>query len=70
MHLPKVVATIRIFTLSGDFVAQIVHDGTSGNGEAAWDLISRNGQEVESGVYLFSIDSSLGHQVGKFVIVR
>ena len=70
MHLPKAVATIKIFTLAGDFVAQIVHDGTSGNGEASWDLISRNGQEVESGVYLFAVDSPLGHQVGKFVIVR
>jgi hypothetical protein len=70
MHLPKAIATIKIFTLAGDFVAQIVHDGTQGNGESSWDLISRNGQEVESGVYLFSIESALGHQVGKFVIVR
>ena len=70
MHLPKAVATIKIFTLAGDFVAQIVHDGANGNGEASWDLISRNGQEVESGVYLFAVDSPLGHQVGKFVIVR
>ena len=70
MHLPKAVATIKIFTLAGDFVAQVVHDGTNGNGEASWDLISRNGQEVESGVYLFAVDSALGHQVGKFVIVR
>ena len=70
MHLPKAVATIKIFTLAGDFVAQVVHDGTNGDGEASWNLISRNGQEVESGVYLFSVESPLGHQVGKFVIVR
>ena len=70
MHLPKAVATIKIFTLAGDFVAQIVHDGTNGDGEASWNLISRNGQDVESGVYLFSVDSPLGHEVGKFVIVR
>jgi len=70
MHLPKAIATIKIFTLAGDFVAQIVHDGRSGNGEATWDLISRNGQDVQSGIYLFSVDSSFGHQVGKFVIVR
>ncbi len=70
MHLPKAVATIRIYTLAGDFVAQLVHDGRNGNGQAPWDLVSRNGQDVESGIYLFTVDSDFGHQVGKFVIVR
>jgi len=70
MHLPKAISTIKIFTLAGDFVAQLVHDGRGGNGQAAWDLISRNGQDVESGVYLFTVDSEFGHQVGKFVVVR
>jgi len=70
MHLPKAVCTIKIFTLAGDFVAQLVHDGRDGSGEAAWNLISRNGQDVQSGIYLFSVDSSFGHQVGKFVVVR
>jgi len=32
--------------------------------------VSRNGQEVESGIYLFTVDSALGHQVGRFVIIR
>ena len=70
MHLPRAVATIRIYTLAGDFVAQLMHDGRDGNGQAAWDLVSRNGQDVESGIYLFTVESSFGHQVGKFVIVR
>jgi hypothetical protein len=70
MHLPKALSTIRIYTLAGDFVAQLVHDGRGGDGQAAWDMISRNGQDVESGVYLFTVESELGHQVGKFVIVR
>ena len=70
MHLPKAVATIRIYTLAGDYVAQIIHDGRNGNGQAAWDMVSRNGQDIESGIYLFTVDSSVGHQVGKFVIVR
>jgi len=25
---------------------------------------------VESGIYLFTVDSSFGHQVGRFVIIR
>jgi len=35
-----------------------------------WNLISRNGQDVESGVYLFTVDSALGHQIGRFVLIR
>ena len=70
MGLPRALATIKIWTVAGDHVATIVHDGSGGDGEAAWDLVSRNGQEVESGIYLFTVDSSLGHQVGKFIVIR
>jgi hypothetical protein len=68
--LPRARATIRIYTLAGDLVQTIVHDGANGDGQAPWNLISRNGQEVESGVYLFTVESPLGHQVGKFVLMR
>ncbi len=68
--MPRARARIRIYTLAGDFVQQLDHDGTSGNGQAPWDLISRNGQDVESGVYLFTVEWSGGHEVGRFVIIR
>jgi len=38
-----------------------------------WDLLSRNGQDVTSGVYLFSVEPSDGRfprTVGKFVVIR
>lgn len=70
IHLPRAISTIKIWTLAGDFVAQIVHDGRSGNGQAAWDMISRNGQDVASGVYLFTVDSPLGRATGRFVLIR
>jgi hypothetical protein len=68
--LPRARSHIKIFTLAGDLVQEIDHDGTRGDGEAPWNLISRNGQDIESGVYLFTIDWPGNHQVGKFVIVR
>jgi len=40
------------------------------DGQARWNLITRNGQDVVSGIYLFVVDSSLGQQRGKFVIIR
>ncbi|MEK7754588.1 MAG: hypothetical protein AAB654_21865, partial [Acidobacteriota bacterium] len=68
--LPRAKSTIRIYTVAGDLVAQVDHDGTGGDGQAAWNLISRNGQDVESGIYLFTVGSPVGHSTGKFVLIR
>ena len=70
MGLPRARSTIKIWTVAGDLVQQLEHDGSGGDGEQAWNLVSRNGQDIESGVYLFTVDSSLGHRVGRFVVVR
>ena len=40
------------------------------DGQARWNLISRNGQDVVSGIYLFVVQSDQGTQRGKFVIIR
>jgi hypothetical protein len=68
--LPRARAKISIYTLAGDLVKEIHHDGSGGSGQAAWDLISRNGQDIESGVYLFTVTWPGGNQVGRFVIIR
>lgn len=68
--LPRARCTIKIWTAAGDFVAQIDHDGRTGSGQASWDLISRNGQDVVSGLYLFTVDSPLGQATGRFVVIR
>ena len=43
---------------------------TANDGQARWNLISRNGQDVVSGVYVFVVESDQGTQRGKFVIIR
>jgi len=43
---------------------------TSADGQARWNLISRNGQDVVSGIYLFTVSSKRGTERGKFVIIR
>jgi hypothetical protein len=67
--LPVGRSVIRIYTLAGDLVQRIDHEGRDG-GEARWDLISRNGQDVASGVYLFTVEGGGEHQVGRFVLLR
>ena len=40
------------------------------DGQARWNLLSRNGQDIVSGIYVFVVDSSQGQQRGKFVVIR
>ena len=83
MNLPRTKGTIHVYTLAGDLVIDIPFDGrvptdlqfgkdpvTAGQGSKAWNLISRNGQRIVSGIYLYSVDTELGRKVGRFVIIR
>jgi len=70
MGLSRERCTIRIYTVAGDLVASLDHDGSTGDGQAPWNLISRNGQDVASGIYVFTVDGPSGHQVGRFVVIR
>jgi hypothetical protein len=72
-NLPRSRGMIRIYTLAGDLVEEIPFDGTSGAGTVAWDLVSRNGQDVASGVFLYSVeaqDEAFDRFIGKFVVIR
>jgi hypothetical protein len=72
-NLPK-QATIRIYTLDGDLIRELQHPCNcplqEGESMTSWDLISRNTQAVVSGIYLYTVESSAGTQVGKFVIIK
>ena len=65
--------TIRIFSLDGDLVREIVHDVDPSNPNAShdtWDLISRNTQEVVSGLFYWVVESSDRTQMGKLAIIK
>ncbi len=72
-NLPAARSTIHIFTLAGDLVKSIEHDGSTGVGHTSWNLMSRNKQEITSGVYLYAVQTDGNHFDdfrGKFVVVR
>ncbi len=72
-NLPRANNTIQVYTVSGDLVQTISQSGLDGSGHVSWNLMSRNGQEIVSGVYLYSVqsdDSRFEDFVGKFVVVR
>lgn len=72
INLPD-TATIRIYTLDGDLVRTIHHPDpflTTYPSSVGWDLVSRNVQAVVSGIYIWRVDSRLGSQMGKLVIIK
>lgn len=79
-NLPPGPWTVRIFTLAGDLVevlrsSDVLASGrrqqdAPEDGQASWNLVSRNGQDVASGIYLFSVESEGPTQRGKFVLIR
>ena len=67
---------IKIFTLSGELVSEILHEDQS-SGNEWWDMRTLNNQEASPGLYLYhiqklsSIDNIKSEEiVGKFAIVR
>jgi len=62
--------TIRIYTEVGELVTTIRHD--DGSGDEFWDLTTRSGQLVASGVYIAVVENVDNGEVSrkKFVIVR
>lgn len=72
-NLPAAQNKVSVFTTSGDLVIALNHNGTNGSGAISWDLVSRNGQEVVSGIYLYVVESDDDHFAtfrGRFVVVR
>ncbi len=68
IHLPR-KCTIRVFTLAGDVVTTLEHDDPT-KGELTWNILSDSNRALASGVYIFSVESEFGRQVGKFVLIR
>ncbi|MFH1844548.1 MAG: hypothetical protein ABIF77_15215, partial [bacterium] len=72
-NLPQARNYIHIFTLDGDLVTDFEHDGSDGYGQVDWNLVSRNGQQVVSGIYLYVVhseDDRFEDFIGKFVVIQ
>ncbi|MCK4448578.1 MAG: hypothetical protein KAW56_16040, partial [Candidatus Marinimicrobia bacterium] len=69
-HLPK-DCTIRIYTLRGFLVDTIEHHSTADDGMEAWDMLSKDGNEISYGIYLYHIDApGVGEKVGRFAVIK
>jgi hypothetical protein len=71
--LPSEACTVKIYTLAGDLVRTLEHPGTGAGrtqGDVYWDLISRNGQDIVAGIYIYLVECGGKSKVGRFVVVR
>ncbi len=71
-NLPR-ICTIRIFTVDGDLIREIKHyypEGGPASQHAEWNIISRNTQAITTGIYIWSVRSEMGEQLGKLVIIK
>jgi hypothetical protein len=70
--------TLRIYTVSGQFVQQITWEEQDLNetGDLLWNLRTRENSIIAGGLYMFMISGqdlnggSLGSHMGKFVVIR
>ena len=59
--------TIKIYTMSGDLVKTLYHNGGS---TEEWFQINDYHQIMFSGIYIYYLESDKGSKIGKFVIIQ
>ncbi len=64
-------ATIRIYTVNGELVKTLQHEGNITEGYVAWNLRTKDNLEVAPGLYIFHVEAP-GNKpfVGKFAIIK
>jgi hypothetical protein len=69
-NLPR-RCSIRIFTINGELVKELNHDGNINKGYLSWDLRTKDNLEVAPGLYIFHVESSeIDPYIGKFAIIK
>jgi hypothetical protein len=63
-------ATVRIYTVTGDLVQTLTHDGMT-TGMVPWNLRTKDNLDVAPGLYIFHVDApDVGEHVGRFAIIK
>jgi hypothetical protein len=62
--------TVRIYTVRGELVQTLVHDGSNA-GIVAWNLRTKDNLDVAPGLYIYHVDAAeAGTAKGKFAIIK
>ncbi|MFT4606015.1 MAG: hypothetical protein ACI9W4_002761, partial [Rhodothermales bacterium] len=70
INLPR-TATITIFNLRGERIADLQHDGVGSDGSMFYNLQTSGGQDLAFGVYIYHVEApGIGEHIGKFAVVK
>ena len=63
--------TIKIYTMAGDLVRTLKHEGSIENGIETWDLTTSDNFPGSFGIYIFHVESENGNEsVGRFALIK
>jgi len=70
-HIPA-NCSIKIFTVSGIFVDEIIVNNEPDNGIIHWDMLTRENLEIAAGMYIYHIESEItgDSKLGKFAVIK
>jgi len=64
-------SVVRIYTVTGDLVQTLRHEGNINEGYIAWDLRSKDNLEIAPGLYIYHIEAdNIDSFIGKFAVVK
>ena len=69
IHLPP-RCTVRVYTVRGELVQTLYHDEEVWDGSLDWNLKSKEGLDVATGMYFYHVDSPAGEHRGKFALIK
>jgi len=67
-NLPA-LCTIRIYTVNGELVRTMEHDNAN-SGEEVWNQLSDSRQKTSAGIYLYTVESDVGHAKGTLLLIK
>ncbi len=64
--------SIKIFTMSGVFVDEVIVENSADRGSIHWDMLTREGLEIAAGIYIYQVKSEdTGEEkIGKFAVLK
>ncbi len=66
--LPE-ICTIRIYTINGELVRKLEHQNPN-SGEEVWNQLTEARQKTAAGIYLWTVESEVGHARGTLVLIK
>ena len=64
-------STVRIYTVTGELVKTLHHDGNINKGVVVWDLRNEDELDIAPGLYVYHVDGGkVGTFIGKFAVIK